>query len=107
IEVPDAPRGSALVHAGAFEAARILDVELELLPWAPRPLRNRARLLAHLGTAQVPAVVALIDRDTLAPGERALAQLRLSRPAAAMAGLRFLLRGELPKSAEPAQGKLS
>jgi selenocysteine-specific elongation factor len=105
IEVHEAPRGAALVQAGTLEsvgAAQILDVELELLPWAARPLRDRARLLAHIGTAQVPCVVALVDRPQLAPGERGLAQLRLSQPAAAIAGLRFLLRGELPKAPESA-----
>ena len=102
LEVSAAPRGAALVSAGTLEsvgAVQVLDVELELLPWAPRPLKDRARLLAHLGTAQVPAVVALIDRAQLLPGERALGQLRLSEPAAAIAGLRFLLRGDLPKDA--------
>jgi selenocysteine-specific elongation factor len=107
IEVHDAPRGAALVQAGTLEsvgAAQILDVELELLPWAARPLRDRARLLAHIGTAQAACVVALVDRAELAAGDRALAQLRLAQPAAAIAGLRFLLRGELPKRAtsEPA-----
>ncbi|MFN2546627.1 MAG: selenocysteine-specific translation elongation factor [Myxococcales bacterium] len=96
VEVKDAPRGSALVPAGTLEsigAAQVLDVELELLPWSAKPLKDRARLLAHLGTAQVPAVVALVDKAQLAPGERALGQLRLAHPAAAIAGLRFLLRG--------------
>ena len=99
LEVKDAPRGAALVPAGTLDsvgAARILDVELELLPGATRPLKDRARLLAHVGTAQVQAVVALIDRAQLAPGERGLGQLRLSEPAAAVAGLRFLLRGSQP-----------
>jgi len=101
IEVQDAPRGAALVQAGTLQsvgAAQVLDIELELLPWAARPLRNRARLLAHIGTAQVPCVIALVDREELAPGERAVGQLRLGLPTAAIAGLRFLLRGELPKS---------
>ena len=101
----DAPRGSALVAAGTLEAtgpAHVLDVELELLPWAARPLKDRARLLAHIGTAQAQAVVALVDRAELLPGERALAQLRLGTPVAALAGLRFLLRGELGKPAEAA-----
>ncbi len=105
VEVKDAPRGAALVQGGTLEsigAARVLDVEVELLPWAARPMRDRARLLAHIGTAQVPCVVALIDRAQLAPGERALGQLRLSEPAAAIAGLRFLIRGALPRNAEGA-----
>ena len=102
VEVSEAPRGAALVSAGTLEsvgAVQVLDVEVELLPWAARPLKDRARLLAHLGTAQVAAVLALIDRAQLLPGERALGQLRLSEPAAAIAGLRFLLRGDLPKDA--------
>ena len=98
IEVDDAPRGAALVQAGMAQAAQVLDVELELLAAAPRALRDRARLLAHIGTAQVGCVVALLDRETLEPGERALAQLRLGQPTAALAGLRFLLRGELGKA---------
>jgi selenocysteine-specific elongation factor len=107
LEVQDAPRGAALVPSGTLEsvgAAQILDVELELLPWAARPLKDRARLLAHVGTAQVAATVALIDRTALAPGERALAQLRLGQPTAALAGLRFLVRGELPKADGAARG---
>ena len=100
IEVKDAPRGAALVTAGTLEAtgpAHVVDVELELLPWAARPLKDRARVLAHIGTAQAQAVVALIDRAQLMPGERALAQLRLGTPVAALAGLRFLVRAELGK----------
>ena len=100
LEVQDAPRGAALVASGTLDSiglAQILDVELELLPWAARALKDRARLLLHVGTAQVAATVALIDRAQLAPGERALAQLRLSEPTAALAGLRFLVRGALPK----------
>src|SRR5262249_20076162 len=78
VEVQEAPRGSALVPAGTLEtvgAAQVLDVELELLPWAAKPMKDRARVLAHVGTAQVPAVMALIDRTQLAPGERGLGQL--------------------------------
>jgi selenocysteine-specific elongation factor len=100
IEVKDAPRGAALVTAGTLEAtgpAHVVDVELELLPWAARPLKDRARVLAHVGTAQAQAVVALVDRTHLMPGERALAQLRLGTPVAALAGLRFLVRAELGK----------
>jgi selenocysteine-specific elongation factor len=110
LELSQAPRGAALVAAGTsaiLGPSRILDVELELLPVAPRPLRDRARLLAHLGTAQVPCVVALLDRSELLPGERALAQLRLSEETAAMAGLRFLLRGELGKPTEAESARLA
>jgi selenocysteine-specific elongation factor len=86
-------RGQALVHAGVVPASSVLDVELSLLAAAPRPLRHRAKLLLHVGTAQVPATVALLDRGELAPGATAFAQLRLGAPAAALPGQRFILRG--------------
>jgi len=86
-------RGQALVRAGEVHPTRVLDAEVTLLPAAARPLRLRERLLLHLGTAQVPAVVALLDRAELAPGATALVQLRLGEPVAALPGQRFILRG--------------
>jgi selenocysteine-specific elongation factor len=86
-------RGQALGAPGVVPASSILDVELSLLAVAARPLRHRARLLLHVGTAQVSATVALLDRSELAPGATALAQLRLSEPTAALPGHRFILRG--------------
>jgi selenocysteine-specific elongation factor len=86
-------RGQALVHPGVVPASSVLDAELSLLAAAPRPLRHRAKLLLHVGTAQAPATVALLDRGELAPGATAFAQLRLGAPVAALPGQRFILRG--------------
>jgi selenocysteine-specific elongation factor len=86
-------RGQALVHAGVVPASSLLDAEVSLLAAASRPLRHRAKLLLHVGTAQVSAAVALLDRGELAPGETAFAQLRLAEPVAALPGQRFILRG--------------
>jgi len=86
-------RGQALVQPGVVPASSILDVELALLAAAARPLRHRAKLLLHVGTAQVSATVALLDRGEVAPGGGALAQLRLAEPVAALPGHRFILRG--------------
>jgi len=86
-------RGQALVEHGAVPQSYVLDVELTLLAAAPKALHHRAKLLLHVGTAQVPATVALLDRGELAPGATAFAQLRLGAPAAALPGQRFILRG--------------
>jgi selenocysteine-specific elongation factor len=86
-------RGQALAAPGVVPASSILDVELSLLGVAARPLRHRGRLLLHVGTAQVPATVAFLDRTELAPGATAFAQLRLAEPVAALPGHRFILRG--------------
>ncbi|BDG10166.1 selenocysteine-specific translation elongation factor [Anaeromyxobacter paludicola] len=93
VEAGAVARGQALVQAGVVVPARMLDVELSLLAAAPKPLRHRARLLLHLGTAQASATVALLDRAELAPGQTCFAQLRLAEPVAALPGLRFILRG--------------
>jgi selenocysteine-specific elongation factor len=93
IDAATVARGEVLVQPGVIPPSSILDVELTLLPVAPRPLTHRARLLLHLGTAQVGATVAFLDRGELAPGQTAAAQLRLAAPAAALPGLRFILRG--------------
>lgn len=86
-------RGQALVHPGVVQPTHLLDAELTLLPAAPRPLRHRGKLLLHVGTAQVSATVALLDRTELPPGGTAFVQLRLAEPVAALPGQRFILRG--------------
>jgi selenocysteine-specific elongation factor len=86
-------RGQALTHAGVVPPSSLLDAEVTLLAAATRPLRHRARLLLHVGTAHVEAAVALLDRQELAPGASAPAQLRLASPLAALPGQRFILRG--------------
>ncbi len=93
LEVEAFQRGQALTHAGVVPASSLLDVEVSLLAAAPKPLKHRARLLLHVGTAQVQAAVALLDRPELAPGATAPAQLRLASPVAALPGQRFILRG--------------
>jgi selenocysteine-specific elongation factor len=93
IDAPAVSRGQALAHAGVVSPSGTLDVELSLLAASPKPLRHRARLLLHVGTAQVAAELSLLDRGELAPGATALAQLRLGAPVAALPGQRFILRG--------------
>jgi selenocysteine-specific elongation factor len=93
IEPGEIHRGQALVREGELAPSLVLDAELTLLAAAPGPLPARSRLLLHVGTAQVPAVVALLDRATLAPGASGFAQLRLGEPVAALPGQRFILRG--------------
>lgn len=94
LEVSAIPRGSVLAAAGtgAIRSTSLLDVELELVRDAPA-LPSRTRTLLHLGTAQALAVVDLLGRDHLVPGERAVAQLRLDRALPALRDQRFVLRG--------------
>ena len=94
VEASAISRGQVLAHPGVVPPTSILDVELSLLEAAPRAVRHRSRLLLHVGTAQVPCAVALVDgRPEIAPGDTGVAQLRLAAPVAALPGQRFILRG--------------
>ena len=75
----------------ALASARI-DILLTLWPDEAKPLRSGVTVHAHLGASDVMASVALLDRDALAPGETALAQLVLREPAGAWHGDRGVLR---------------
>jgi selenocysteine-specific elongation factor len=93
LEAGQIRRGQALTRSGVVPPSSLLDAEVTLLSAAPHPLRHRARLLLHVGTAQVQATVSLQDRAELAPGATGLVQLRLAEPVAALPGQRFILRG--------------
>jgi selenocysteine-specific elongation factor len=75
----------------ALATARI-DVLLTLWPDEAKPLRSGATVHAHLGASDVMASVALLDREALAPGETALAQLVLREEVGAWHGDRGVLR---------------
>jgi selenocysteine-specific elongation factor len=95
IAVDELARGDMLTHPGRVAGSHILDVRLRYLATAPGPLATRSKVLVHHATAQVLATLALVDRDQLAPGETALAQLRVdaATPLAALPGDHFIVRG--------------
>jgi len=91
IESGEIERGMVLTAPGLFHATTQLDCTLNLLPSA-RPLRNRARVHFHSGTAETIAEVALLDTKELRPGTRGYAQLRLAKPGLYLPGDRFIIR---------------
>lgn len=90
------PRGSVLGTPGLFRATERIDVRLQLLADAPRPVKFRDPVHFHLGTARGVARVVLLDRDELQPGEQALVQLVLAQPLLAHRGDRFIIRSYSP-----------
>jgi selenocysteine-specific elongation factor len=91
IEREQIQRGMVLGPPGVFEPTKCLDARISLLASA-RPLKNRARVHFHQGTAEAIADVVLIAGNELAPGQSALAQLRLDQPFLLLPGDRFILR---------------
>ncbi|MBS0467841.1 MAG: selenocysteine-specific translation elongation factor [Proteobacteria bacterium] len=87
-----ATRGQWLCDPAVALQTQRLDMRLALWHGEAKALRSGARVLAHIGAAQVAASVTLLDVDPLAPGGTAFAQLLLQAPVAAWHGERVLLR---------------
>ncbi len=96
IEVAEVARGQVLAPAGRLIATHMLDVQLQLLKSAPKPLRSRSRVRLHHGTAEALARVILLGNTELAPGGKAFAQLRLETPLLALPQDRFIVRSYSP-----------
>jgi selenocysteine-specific elongation factor len=89
-------RGDTLTLPGQFRLTTAMDVRLEVLASAARPLAHNATLDLYVGAAETPARITLLERDELLPGERGWAQARLARPLVAAWGDRFILRTPSP-----------
>jgi selenocysteine-specific elongation factor len=89
-------RGDWVVAPGSLHGSRFMDVRFELLSDPPREWKNNSRVRFHIGASEVIGRVVLLDHATLRPGESALAQLRLERPAVAARGDRFVVRAYSP-----------
>jgi len=96
----DLSRGMTLAPVATFATTRRVDVRLNLLSSAPRPLKSRTRVHFHSNTMETVAEIVLhasIHISThgakqLAPGAQAFARLRLPEPALLLPGDRFIIR---------------
>ena len=97
VEVSEIERGMTLAPIGRFLPTQIIDVQLSVLPTAPRAIRTRSRLRVHLGSAEVLARVRVLNnRGEVPPGETGFAQLRFERPVVALHDERFIIRSYSP-----------
>ena len=94
VDKAELDRGDVAVTGPGWAATTTLDVVLELLPAARKPLAVRTRIRVHLGTAEVLGRVAQVR--SIAPGETGLARLLLERPLVARGGDRFVVRSFSP-----------
>jgi selenocysteine-specific elongation factor len=92
IEPAELTRGDVLSEPGRFRAVTHVDCRLQLLPSA-KPLKHRAPVHFHAGTAEIGAEVRLLGGAAmLEPGGSALARLVLHRAALLLPGDRFIIR---------------
>jgi len=104
VDVGDITRGQDLVTPGAFEATRVADAVVELLPDA-KPLKHGARVRFHQGTAETLGRIAIVGPlapaagrgvPAIEPGSQAFVRLRLERPTVLTRGDRYILRAYSP-----------
>jgi selenocysteine-specific elongation factor len=92
IEPAELARGDALSEPGVFRAVKQVDCRLQLLPTA-KPLKHRAPVHFHSGTAEIEAQVRLLEGTApLQPGGTAYVRLVLRDAALLLPADRFIIR---------------
>ena len=89
-------RGDVVAEKDSLKPTYLVDAVLEYLDGAPKKLQNRTKVRFHCGTSEIIATVILMDRDSLSPGDRCLAQFRLERPTVVLSKDRFVIRSYSP-----------
>ncbi|HYM09567.1 MAG TPA: selenocysteine-specific translation elongation factor [Bryobacterales bacterium] len=85
-------RGMVLAAPGKFRSTERADAVLDLLASA-HPLKHRAPVHFHSGTAEAGAEVYLLEgQPQLEPGARGFVQMRLREPVLVLPGDRFIIR---------------
>jgi selenocysteine-specific elongation factor len=96
IDTAQIERGMVLAPPGRLRPTQIIDVWIDVLPGASRPVRSRSRVRFHIGATEVLGRVRVLDGSQIEPGRGGLAQLRLEAPVVAVHGDRFILRSYSP-----------
>lgn len=87
------PHGASLATPGSLSPSRWLSVRLRAVGGE---LRSGARLVLLIGTEEAEIRLRLLDRDAIAAGGTAIAQLHAAAPIAVPARERFILRDASP-----------
>jgi selenocysteine-specific elongation factor len=91
-----AERGDAVVKDGHWQATKLVHADVEVLParitGIKHVLTEKGAHLLHVGSAETPVRIKLLEDSELNPGTHGLAELRLRHPLALARGDRFVLR---------------
>jgi selenocysteine-specific elongation factor len=92
VAVEDLRRGMVVTTPGWLKPTVALDASVRAVPGIAHALRHGLHVTLHTAAAEAPALLRLLDRDELAPGDECLAQLRLGTPVVTVKGDLFVLR---------------
>jgi selenocysteine-specific elongation factor len=86
-------RAEVLSCEHGFTATRSFDGTLLALKRLSKSIRNRAKVLVHVGTAQIQGTLVILGQDEIKPGEKGYVQVRLDNPTAILPGEPYVIRG--------------
>ncbi|MBU0961614.1 MAG: selenocysteine-specific translation elongation factor [Proteobacteria bacterium] len=89
-------RGMVAATPGCLLPGYMLDCDFLYLASNAKPLKHRARVRVHLGTAEIMGRISLLEGDTLQPGTEANVQLLLEEPVSVWPGDRYVIRSYSP-----------
>ncbi len=89
-------RGDVLCARNIYRTTRCFECELTLLESAGEPVRHWQRVRLHIGTSDVVARIALLEKPLLQPGEKAAAQIVAEEDIVCLVDQRFVLRRYSP-----------
>ncbi len=93
----DIKRGDVLVSSSSdFKPTITLDVALNLVQDLEYPLKQRAPVKFHSGTAEVMGKILFFDRKEAGLGDEVFCQIRLDEPVIVLRGDRFVIRRPSP-----------
>lgn len=96
LSTQDIGRGNVLTPPGWLEPSQLIDVQLRLLPDAPRPLRHNQEIELFTGATEVVGYTRLLGVRQLEPGQTGWVQLRLAKRIPVIKGDRFIIRQPSP-----------
>lgn len=89
-------RGNVIVRPNQHSATILIDVYVNYLLDAERPLKHNSEVKFFSGTSETTARVRLLNDELIAPGESGWVQLRLTSPVSVRREDRFILRYPSP-----------
>ncbi len=88
-------RGMVVALPSSLQPSYLLDIEFYYLESAQRPLKHRAPVRLHVGTAEVIGRI-LLREDEIQPGSTSYCQIKLEEPVAVLPGDRYVIRSYSP-----------
>jgi selenocysteine-specific elongation factor len=92
VEHAEVGRGNWIVAPASHAPTERIDARIQVLADETHALKHWTPVHLHIGTAAIPARVAIRRGESVAPGHSAVAHLKLDRKVAALHGDRFIIR---------------